>query len=150
LGALPSERQVMELFFNLLWLLVALVSFAQWRRVVEIRRGARGRIQAVFPCIALVCALAILFPTISVTDNLHPGLLMTEDGSRSRRSMAALAGVTHGGLAHPNHASPPALIPSPSLPFRLELIAARRSHAHLAGPLITLARILPSRAPPSL
>lgn len=140
----------MELFFNLFWLLIALASFVGWRRVVRVRRGTRGRVRAALPVLALVCALAILFPTISVSDNLHPKLFVTEDGSASRRAMIAIAGTGHGISGHQSHASPPALIPSLVLPFRFELIAASFCPAYFPPPLTTFTRTLPSRAPPTL
>jgi hypothetical protein len=140
----------MELFFNLLWLLIALASFAQWRRVVRLRHAARSRVKAALPLVALVCALAILFPSISVTDNLHPGLFTTEDGSRSRRAMAAMAGAAHAAMGHPSQASPPALITSPVQPYKFESAVAKLYFATCSALPATLARSLPSRAPPSL
>lgn len=140
----------MELCFNFLWLLIALASFAQWRRVLGVRQGGRRRAKTALPVVALVCALAVLFPSISVTDNLHPGLFMTEDGSRSRRATAALTAAAQGALGHPNHASPPALIANPVLPLRHESIAAGVSPTNFFAHSTTPARISPSRAPPSL
>ncbi len=140
----------MELFFNLLWLLIALASFARWRRVVRTRRAVRGRVQAVLPCIALGCALAILFPTISVSDNLHPSLFVMEDGSSSRRAIAAVAGANHASLTHSGRASPPALLPGPALPFNFALLVQKLRAAHFVSFPTALARTLPSRAPPSV
>jgi hypothetical protein len=140
----------MEVFFNLLWLVIVLASFARWRRVVRIRRGLRGRVQAALPFLALVCALAILFPTISVTDNLHPSLFVAEDGSSPRRAMAAVAGAGHGLLSHPGYATPPALLPILTSPLSFTLTVESVRFANFFSPPATLARILPSRAPPSL
>jgi hypothetical protein len=140
----------MELFFNLLWLLIALVSLARWRRVFRFPRGARGLVQAAFPSLALICALGILFPSISVSDNLHPGLFVSEDGAGSRRAIAAVAAIGHALLSHPHHAAPPALAPNLALPIRLALTVARVRTASFPCPSNTLARSMECRAPPTL
>jgi hypothetical protein len=73
----------MELSLNLVWMLLAAVSFAlawcdrgnrtlacghSWRRILT-----------------LGCALAIFFPVISVTDDLHPAQVVMEDSNPSKR-----------------------------------------------------------------
>ncbi|MGH9431430.1 MAG: hypothetical protein ACRD3T_07790 [Terriglobia bacterium] len=140
----------MELLLNLLWVVIALGSFAWWRRVVGIGRRSRGRVEPLLPLVALVCALAILFPAISVTDNLHPELFVAEDGAASRRAMAAVAGAGHALLNRPGHASPPVLLPSSTLPFSSALIGLSVRTGNFLPLSATPTRLLPSRAPPSL
>ena len=73
----------MELSLNLVWMLLAAVSFAlAWRD-----RGNRT-----LACghswrriLTLTCALAIFFPVISVTDDLHPAQVVIEDSNPSKR-----------------------------------------------------------------
>lgn len=55
----------MEIFFNLVWALVAIGLVFIWIRI-EPRRGAQRRLHL----IALVMLLVILFPVISVSDDL--------------------------------------------------------------------------------
>jgi hypothetical protein len=140
----------MELFLNLLWLVIALGSFARWRHVVGVRRGSRGRLQGAVRFLALACALSILFPAISVTDNLHPELYVTEDSSSSRRAMAAAVGASHALFNRFGHASPPALVPGLTLPFSFGVVLESLRIPNFVDLAATLARVLPSRAPPSL
>jgi hypothetical protein len=140
----------MELSCNLLWLLIALASFAWWRRVVGIRRGARSRVRKALPLVALVCALAILFPTISVTDNLHPKLFVAEDGASSRRAFAAAIGSSHALLCRAGHVAPPALLPNAVLPFSFASIIQTLRLANFVPTNPSLNRTSPTRAPPSL
>jgi hypothetical protein len=57
----------MELFVNLLWLAIAISS------LVSVRKQPR-RVQ-----LAVGCALALLFPIVSVSDDLLPNRAMYED-----------------------------------------------------------------------
>jgi hypothetical protein len=140
----------MELFLNLLWLFIALASFARWRRLFRIRGGSRGPLAATFPLVALVCALSILFPAISVTDNLHPNLYVAEDGSSSRRAIAAAARASGALSKFPGCTPPPALLTGPPSLFKLDFVLEYLRIANFLPLPATLARILPSRAPPSL
>jgi hypothetical protein len=58
----------MELFVNLLWLAIAISALA------SVRKQPR-RVQ-----LAVGCALALLFPIVSVSDDLLPDRAMYEDG----------------------------------------------------------------------
>ena len=73
----------MEVLLNTTWLLVAIGAFACWRpaRQSALRKG-RGGI-ASRTVLALVCALLLLFPVISLTDDLHAEQYPIEDSSRS-------------------------------------------------------------------
>jgi len=73
----------MELGLNLFWLLVASASFA----LVSLRRDPRPPAprRSGPRILALVCALLILFPVISVTDDLHAEQAVLEDSNPSKR-----------------------------------------------------------------
>jgi hypothetical protein len=60
-----ESRQRMEITLNLVWAVLAIVSFSLWM-LVESRTGIQKRL----PVIALLMILVILFPVISVTDDL--------------------------------------------------------------------------------
>ncbi len=65
----------MELFLNLIWLAVALASaakFAVWSRTA-------GRRRAFAVAVATVCILALAFPIISITDDLHMKRTVVEE-----------------------------------------------------------------------
>jgi hypothetical protein len=70
----------MELALNLGWLLVAMLMFALWLRLGR-RAGAEPRIQLV----ALTVLILILFPVISVTDDLQALQNPAEADSSLRR-----------------------------------------------------------------
>jgi len=73
----------MEVLLNTVWLLVAIGAFLIWRP--EVRRGSpmeRGHGKSL-ALLALACALVVLFPVISLTDDLHAEQAAMEDSSRS-------------------------------------------------------------------
>ena len=75
--------QPMEVLLNTVWLLVAIGAFILWRpekhRAIHAGRGySRG-----LGILALTCALVLLFPVISLTDDLHGEQATMEDSSRS-------------------------------------------------------------------
>jgi hypothetical protein len=80
-----SDRlRIMELALNLVWAVIASASYVFLFRRLAIRgaRTARGPSQA--QCvIALTCVLAILFPVISLTDDLHEMQATAEEASVS-------------------------------------------------------------------
>ncbi len=73
----------MEVLLNTTWLLVAIGAFACWRpgRQRALPKG-HGGINS--PAVlALACAVLLLFPVISLTDDLHAEQYPIEDSSRS-------------------------------------------------------------------
>lgn len=75
----------MELLLNLAWLLLALPAYWLWR---SSRGAAAGRrlttLQSVF---SLACALVILFPVISATDDLCVMRAEIEESPSTKRSI---------------------------------------------------------------
>lgn len=62
----------MELATNLVWVIVAAASYALLLRHLAIRRAGHARGPSGTQCIiALTCVLAILFPVISLSDDLQ-------------------------------------------------------------------------------
>jgi len=104
--------QPMEGALNTVWLLVVIGAFLFWRP--EKYRGnpsnrVHGRSLAI---LALACALVLLFPVISLTDDLHAEQAAMEDSSRAvmkarnmvqgclrAGSSSVMAAATHGALA---------------------------------------------------
>ena len=89
----------MELFLNFVWVLLFLPAAWMWRR----SRGGPDSTRCFW---TLACALVLLFPVISATDDLHAAPQAMEESSSSKRSLK------HGNLARSqNHIStPPVLI----------------------------------------
>lgn len=74
----------MELFLNLLWLMLALPAVVIWRHDVRSAR-ASGRLCRSRSFVLLSCLLALLFPIVSATDDLHPTRAEIEESSPSKR-----------------------------------------------------------------
>jgi hypothetical protein len=74
----------MELFLNILWLLVALGILGAWR-VRWVGRGRDNRHQAVAEWTAIGSALVLLFFAISLSDDLHQDVILFSESSTSRR-----------------------------------------------------------------
>ena len=100
----------MELFLNLCWLSLLLPAWLLWRQRVSstgsVNPGRRqeGR-PVVFIC-ALGCALILLFPVVSASDDLHAVRSEMEESKRASRH-GSHCGCTSHSLAH---ASQPSLL----------------------------------------
>src|ERR1700730_6060194 len=84
----------METFLNLVWLAVTVAAIWLWRfRWTTSRRNPRHstRMEAV----AMVCVLALLFPVISLTDDLHPETVAVDAASGKRNACLIAASAAH-------------------------------------------------------
>ena len=87
----------METFLNLVWFGVTLAALWLWRfRWTASRRSQRRDTWQ--EAVAIVCVLALLFPVISLTDDLHPEV-MPADSISSKRNFCLLAAAS----AHAAH-----------------------------------------------
>jgi hypothetical protein len=87
-----------EAILNLIWLGVTLAALWLWRfrwKGAHRSPGHNVRLEAV----AMICILALLFPVISLTDDLHPEVIPV-DAASSKRALCMLA-AQH---AHGSHA----------------------------------------------
>ena len=73
----------MEVLLNTIWLLVAIGAFLFWRPEKYTRTPTARDHKKSFGILALACALVLLFPVISLTDDLHAEQAAMEDSSRS-------------------------------------------------------------------
>ena len=87
---------VMELFLNLCWLSLLVPAWLLWRRwLSSSRSGNRTEARAVRPLVflcALGCALVLLFPVISASDDLHAMRAEMEESSPGKRSVSQAGG----------------------------------------------------------
>ncbi|MGO9269427.1 MAG: hypothetical protein ACLQOO_04075 [Terriglobia bacterium] len=90
----------MELILNLGWLLLAVACYHFWwpRR----RRSGAGTTRGFRGLLALGCALVVLFPIISVTDDLHAEQAVMEDSSAR---LGKMWGNTHSAASAGQHFS---------------------------------------------
>jgi hypothetical protein len=91
----------METILNLLWLSIALAAIGVWRfRWLPSRHHSRTRLCR--EAIALLCALALLFPAISLTDDLHPESVAVDAGWGKRNGSQLFAHFSQLRLAAAN------------------------------------------------
>ncbi len=135
----------MELSLNLFWLLLVVVSVVVWRRKgspLHRPRRARGSRHGL---IALGCVLALLFPVISITDDLHAEQAIIEDSNPSKRAVRNSAGDhAASSLGKIGHAALPGIAPAP-VPEGIWILVLP-SKAHLASS--ASADFCAGRAPP--
>lgn len=138
----------METILNLVWLAVTLAALGLWRfRWKGARRkpGHDVRLEAV----AMICVLALLFPVISLTDDLHPEVIPAEAASSKRALCLLQAQQAHGSThAGTNQRFTLACLRESLTPVQLEF-----SGLVLRSPVsqsLFRSSILSGRAPPSL
>ncbi len=130
----------MELFLNLCWIALLLPAYLLWRRRVSC--GPWTRASFVIIC-TLGCALVLLFPVISASDDLHAASQAMEESERGFRHVGHCPCALHSL----NHASLPALPGSASPKVKFEQVGTVFSSSPLS--LGTVVAFVPSgRAPP--
>lgn len=99
----------MELLLNLAWLLVAIGAIVMWLhqrgRFASTRR--RGLL---LQSVALACALAVLFPAISATDDLHAAQLAVEASDVARKALRSMNTVSSSSAVDWLHFLPALLL----------------------------------------
>ncbi len=93
----------MELLLNLAWALLALAAVLFWHR--QRKSADRGRMRSL---LALGCLLALLFPVVSASDDLHPLRAEAEESSISKRVVRHATGIKSAAWspAGGSHAQP--------------------------------------------
>src|SRR5690242_18190498 len=89
----------MESTLNLLWLVTAIVAVGVWR--LRWRRSSAD----FFGALALACALLLLFPSISATDDLHPEIVVVDAAAGKRIIQQLLSSAGHG-ISHATARTP--------------------------------------------
>jgi hypothetical protein len=106
----------MELLLNLIWIALAIGSFAIFMRRQDRYRSRHAHYWT--SMFALACILLLLFPIISASDDLHPTQALAEEATRR---------VLH--LTSPLHfsagSSTPALLPALLLGLLFALISSQ-------------------------
>ena len=132
----------MELLLNLAWVLLALPAFWLWH---DSRHAPTGRRCTALQCLlALGCALVILFPVISATDDLRAMRTEMEESPASKRSIRHAGTDKTPGWKSQN---PPALI-SARCPLVMDDIVWLQLAAPPLSPLAAPANDPAARAPP--
>ena len=84
----------METTLNLIWLAVTVAAIWLWRfRWTVSHENPRHSMR--LESIAMVCVLALLFPVISLTDDLHPETVAVDAASGKRNACLVAASSPH-------------------------------------------------------
>ena len=115
LDSRPTRRgELMETILNLVWLVITLATILVWRfRWTRARRNPRHTIRA--EAVALLCFIALLFPVISLTDDLHPEIVAVDAVGGKRNACLMVAGAPHARTAAVNSVTHTALGVLPKL-----------------------------------
>jgi hypothetical protein len=76
----------MELLLNLLWLMLAVPAVLVWRRQSVCARSSAKQCHS-GSLVLLGCLLALLFPVVSASDDLHPISAEIEESGLSKRTV---------------------------------------------------------------
>jgi hypothetical protein len=83
----------MELLLNLAWVLLALPGYWLWRQGAGARQSRL--VSSLQFLLALGCALVLLFPVISASDDLHAMRAEMEESSPSKRAVRQASSEKH-------------------------------------------------------
>jgi hypothetical protein len=137
----------METFLNLVWLLLVVVVLCFWQRRWARQRSAghRNRFQE---WTAFACAMVLMFYVVSMTDDLHPEILLADGCSTGRRT-ALIRPPAHQPSVKGYCPSPSiaAILPPVDLAPRLSSAAAIAPFEQIAVLFYSLDRSA-ARAPP--
>jgi len=136
----------MELLLNFLWLTVALAALLVCQRQSGFWRSAGKRCHS-RSFVLLGCLLALLFPVVSASDDLHPISAEIEESAPFKRTVKqstgikAPASICHGGVA---------ALPTEAASLRPENETFKAFVGSvLLPPRQPVANIVDNRAPPS-
>lgn len=137
-----------EALLNLIWLAVAVAGVGLWRFRWSVSRRNAGHSTGT-GAVAVLCVLALLFPVISLTDDLHPEVIPV-DSLSSKRNFCLLAAVGPNGVHGKTHSHQPSFfdrsnvhVPVPEPVFAGHLAPAPPLRPLFFSPLRS------GRAPPS-
>src|SRR5579862_656335 len=142
----------MELLLNAIWLAVATALVVVWRvRWLPQLRACSADRRKWQSFAGLVCVLALLFPAISLTDDLHPAEFALAD----TKSLCSVAAQGHlSAVPLPRHHSPARSFSGiiPASQFRLLFLPDESSVGCTTGFALrgSGCRQISDRAPPSL
>jgi hypothetical protein len=139
----------METILNLVWVIVALAAVGLcFTRRAKYKQDTRARV--ICEMIAIGCVVLLLFPVISLTDDLHPEVVAVDSASGKRGGASLLAHA-----ARPHHSTPKtgisflAVLPPPAV-TTLKFGAAGCFVSSSYGPENWHGSLNLGRAPPSL
>ncbi|HYM59771.1 MAG TPA: hypothetical protein VEZ11_02635 [Thermoanaerobaculia bacterium] len=139
----------MELFLNILWLAISIAGFVWFARQERLGSTFQRRVLLLSGVFALTCVAALLFPIISVTDDLHSDATCAEEWSRGSRGRGVRA-ASQPGTTHGVADAPASLVSSVPAPDILLTFLYRVSPEPQSRQLVLIADRAAPRSPPSL
>lgn len=139
----------METILNLVWLGVTLAALWMWRfRWAASRRDSHRNMRQ--EAIAIVCLLALLFPVISLTDDLHPDIVPADTVSSKRMHCLLVAHAVHGGSAKSHSGTQSSFALLSKFPSEVYLVSAGVLQSIQVSSSIAFSFSGSGRSPPSL
>jgi hypothetical protein len=139
-----ASTEIMEVLLNTIWLVVAIAAVGMW--LATGYAGVRHHPGKALRFLALVCALILLFPSISLTDDLHEAQAVMEESSRAVMKARA---VTEACLRAGRSTFPAILTGLPFGTTALRALAAEVVPLALPAACFALIRPCEGRSPPS-
>jgi len=87
----------MELLLNLIWLALGMGSLLTFLR--HRPQSSLARLPYRRSLLALACALLLLFPVVSASDDLHPAQALLEEANKRVQQLTSSLQASHGGPA---------------------------------------------------
>ena len=139
----------METILNLVWLGVTLAALWMWRfRWAASRQDSHRNVRQ--ETIAIVCLLALLFPVISLTDDLHPDIVPADTVSSKRMHCLLVAHAVHGGSAKSHSGTQSSFALLSKFPSEVYLVSAAVLQSIQVSSSIAFSFSGSGRSPPSL
>lgn len=137
----------METVLNLIWLVITVAGVWLWRfRWFTSRGNRRARIFS--ESVAIVCLIALLFPVISLTDDLHPEIMIADCASAKRGLCLLVAGRPHtSDSAAARQAHPAAALMARPL-AQIDFVATSLDFSAGIPHTVTFAGVPLGRSPP--
>jgi hypothetical protein len=136
-----------ELLLNLLWLSVALGATAVWR--LSWARERHGGQHATFrEWTALACSLVLLFFAVSLSDDLHEEVILSDVCSASRKQVSGSAAGARVSSVPVERQSSTAILPQ-AHPLALLSTFARISFEANSAPVEKIGAPFAGRSPPA-
>jgi hypothetical protein len=113
----------MELFLNILWVLIAIGALGVWR-IHWKREECSGKVKPLQEWTAFACALVFIFFAVSLSDDLHAAVILSDDSSGGRHPLLVwdCAHAKHPSAAK-EHARPGTAPPGTAHPAPLQITA---------------------------
>lgn len=139
----------METILNLVWLALTVAAIWLWRYRWTVSRH-HPRHSTRMEAAAMVCGLALLFPVISLTDDLHPETVAVDAASGKRNACLIAASAPHVRGA-PASSGWHLAVGGISNPFALaNLVVIKFIHRVKLHDVLSLTCNSSGRSPPSL